>query len=171
MLVSIYADFIGMTFGSTNQAETVLEAMGVMRRKALLGLDEAVVVACDPKGQISLRSEFDPADAEESAARSLLMLLVQAIAEAAPGDQALRPGVIARAQALATCGLDTVLVKSVRARLTPGSSAIFFLIPKESLANANAVETILRLFDGQLHRTTLSEQSAVGLSQMVNMVL
>ena len=84
----IYADFIGMTFNEVNQAETVLEAMGVMRRKALLGLDEAVVVACDPKGQISLRSEFDPADAEESAARSLLMLLVQAIAEAATGGQA-----------------------------------------------------------------------------------
>ena len=169
--MSIYADFIGMTFNSTNQAETVLEAMGIMRRKALLGLDEAVVVACDPKGQISLRSEFDPADAEESAARSLLMLLVQAIAEAATGGQALQPGVTARTQTLATYGLDTVLVESVRARLKPDSSAIFFLIPKESLTNANAVETILRLFDGQLHRTTLSEQSAVGLSQMVNTVL
>ena len=167
----IYADFIGMTFNEVDQAETVLEAMGVMRRKALLGLDEAVVVACDPKGQISLRSEFDPADAEESAARSLLMLLVQAIAEAATGGQALQPGVTARTQTLATYGLDTVLVESVRARLKPDSSAIFFLIPKESLTNANAVETILRLFDGQLHRTTLSEQSAVGLSQMVNTVL
>ena len=119
--MSIYADFIGMTFGSTNQAETVLEAMGVMRRKALLGLDEAVVVACDPKGQISLRSEFDPTDAEESAARSLLMLLVQAIAEAATGGQALQPGVTARTQTLATYGLDTVLVEirqsQVKARL------------------------------------------------------
>ena len=35
-----------------DRAETVLEAMGVMRRKALLGLDEAVVVACDPGGRM-----------------------------------------------------------------------------------------------------------------------
>ena len=167
----IYADFIGMTFGSTNQAETVLEAMGVMRRKALLGLDEAVVVTCDHQGQISVRSEFDPASAEETAATALLMLLVQAIAEAATGDQALQPGVIARAQALATCGLDTVFVESVRARLKPTLLCNLLSHPEESLANANAVETILRLFDGQLHRTTLSEQSAVGLSQMVNRVL
>ena len=164
----IYADFIGMTFNEVDQAETVLEAMGVMRRKALLGLDEAVVVACDPKGQINLRSEFDPTHAEESAARSLLMLLVHAIAGGMAGGQALQPGVTARTQTLATYGLDTVFVESVRARLKPGSSAIFFLIPKESMASANAVETILRLFNGQLHRTTLSEQSAAWLSQVVD---
>ena len=166
--MSIYADFIGMTFNSVNQAETVLEAMGVMRRKALLGLDEAVVVACDPGGRMSVRPEFDPADAEENAATSLLILLVHAIAEGRAGGQALQPGVTARAQTLATYGLDTVLVESVRARLKPGSSAIFFLIPKESMASANAVETILRLFNGQLHRTTLSEQSAAWLSQVVD---
>ena len=157
-----------MTFGSTNQAETVLEAMGVMRRKALLGLDEAVVVACDPKGRVSLRPEFDPADAEETAATALLMLLVHAIAEAEAGGMAAQPGVSARTQTLATYGLDTVFVESVRTRLKPGSSAIFFLIPKESMASANAVETILRLFNGQLHRTTLSDQSAAWLSQVVD---
>jgi uncharacterized membrane protein len=154
---------IVITFDQSSRAETVFEALQLMRRRALYSLDEALVVTRNRQGQVRLHHTHSLANTKKP---DTLDVLVRLILDH-EGDQ--EDGRLAQTEImtdLANTGFDAKFLEIVGRSLQKESSAIFFLVKRTSLGDAEEIVKVLSQFQGDIAHTTITAESETYLNQL-----
>lgn len=164
--MNMNSDLIVITFDDEDEAVKVLDAMQSMRKEPLLKLEQAVVVTKDQAGKVRLRQTRDLAAGGTVAGESVLSLLAGLIFGRSFGivwgidvGKAVRD--------LTGYGFDENFLTAVDKTMENNSSAIMFLVRRDSTSDPNEVLKVLTLFRGKIHQTTLSPQTEAYLEQVL----
>lgn len=155
---------IVITFDQPSRAETVFEALHLMRRRALYSLDEALVVTRNRQGQVRLHHTHSLANTQTSHTLDVLVGLLFA-----KGDEEEENGRYAQTNIktnLSAAGFDLKFLEIIGNSMQEESSAIFFLVKKASLGDANEIIKVLSLFHGSIAQTTITPASEAYLTQL-----
>jgi uncharacterized membrane protein len=156
---------IVITFDRQDRAETVLDALHAMRRWALYSLDEALVVTRNRQGQVHLHHTPTPANTQAPHSLDVIVGLVFA------GKDGTGNGRYATTETkndLADAGFDLKFLEIVGQSMWNDSSAIFFLVKRASLGDANEIIKVLSLFQGQIAHTTITSEAEGYLNQQTD---
>ena len=160
------SDLIVITFDDEDEAEKVLDAMQSMRKEPLLSLEQAVVVTKDRLGRVRLHQTRDLTAGGSVAGESVLSLLAGLILGSALGvvwgiDVGEIMGV------LTEHGFDEKFMTTVEKTMGDNTSAILFLVRRDSTSDPAEVLKVLTLFRGKIHQTTLSPQAEAYLEMVL----
>jgi uncharacterized membrane protein len=135
----VNSDLIVMTFNSSKMAQTVHNSLQAMRKSAILGLDDSVIMTRDGAGQFRLHpgSQSSP---------GLAVRLADLIL---PSPKGVVPGVDG-------VKLDGGFVRAVVSALRNNSSALLIFLGSDSLSDRVELLNALALFRGTIHQTTLA---------------
>lgn len=155
------ADLIVLTFDDMDEAEKVRASIKKQQKAGYMSLDDSAIVVKDKDGKVRVVNEVDRGQKVGVAGGGLMGLLiggmflfpfiglpVMAILTGAIGG-----GIVGR---LADMGIQKEFVKEVTDSLTPGSSALFFIVRDTDFAQ---VEGVLRPYTGKVYHTTLSAEA------------
>lgn len=145
------AHLIVITFDNEQEAGQVREALRRMEKSQYVSLDDAAVIVKDQDGKVRVKDEVDTAVKWGAVGGGGLGLLIAGFFFPVAGI-ALGAAGGALVGKLLDRGVDKQFITDVSEALTPGTSAIFFLI---SSANPNAALAILRPYKGEVYQTTL----------------
>ena len=142
----MHSHLIVMTFEGKGEASGVYDALQQMRGSPLLGLENAAIVTKDSHGRFSITRKRElPCAGKESRhdlAGSAITLLF-----GDPPDEML--------DALAKEGVDDKFREQVLQAMDDGSSALIFLVMRDSDVDRSRLREILTLFKGAVFETTL----------------
>jgi uncharacterized membrane protein len=153
---------IVITFPQPDRAETVFDALQAMRRRALYSLDEALVVTRNRHGQVRLQHTHTLANTQSPHTLEVLVSLLFAEEEVENG----RCSQTDIKTNLSTAGFDLKFLEIIGDSMQEESSAIFFLVKKASLGDANEIVKVLSLFHGSIAQTTITPASEAYLTQL-----
>lgn len=145
----MHSHLIVVTFDREEEAPSVYNALQKMRGSPLLGLEHAAAVTKDSRGRLSAyqkrelsRAGADPGDDLLDAAITLLF-----------GDTP--PDMV---QALIEKGFDDRFREQVVQAMGEDSSALLFLVTRDSQVDRGRLLDILTLFRGRVFETTLPQE-------------
>ena len=127
---------IVITFDQPSRAETVFEALQLMRRHALYSLDEALVVTINQPGQVRLHHAHSLANTQTPDTLDVLVRLILNHEEEQVDGRLTQTEIMAD---LANSGFDIKFLEIVGRSLQKESSAIFFLVKRTSLGDADEI--------------------------------
>jgi uncharacterized membrane protein len=156
---------IVITFDRQDRAETVLDALHAMRRRAFYSLDEALVVTRNRQGQVRLHPT--PTLANTQAPRTLDVIVGLVFA----GEDGVGNGRYATTETkndLADAGFDLKFLDIVSQTMQNDLSAIFFLVKRASLGDANEIIKVLSLFQGKIAHTSITQEVELYLNQLAD---
>jgi uncharacterized membrane protein len=156
---------IVITFDQQDRAETVFDALHAMRRRALYSLDEALVVTRNRQGQVRLHHTHTLANTQAPHTLDVIVGLVFA-GEGGVGNN--RFATTETKNDLADAGFDLKFLEIVGQSMRNDSSAIFVLVKKASLGDANEIIKVLSLFQGQIAHTTITSEAEGYLNQQTD---
>jgi uncharacterized membrane protein len=144
----MHSHLIVVTFDREEEAPGVYDALQKMRGSPLLGLEHAAAVTKDSRGKLSLyqkrelsRAGVDPGDDLPNSAIALLF-------GDPPHDMV---------QALVETGFDDRFREQVVQAMGEDSSALLFLVTRDSDVDRSRLLDILTLFRGRVFETTLPQ--------------
>ncbi len=140
------SDFIVITFDCEARAKIVFDALQVMRKKPLLGLENAIMVNKDNAGRISLLLKRELSVDPRMKGDMLLYHLADLIFGAASFQTE---------AALARFGIDESFRENVNRTMGINSSALLFIVGYDGLGDTIELLNALSLFRGKIHHTTL----------------
>ncbi|MEJ2737071.1 MAG: hypothetical protein P8189_26495 [Anaerolineae bacterium] len=140
------SELMVMTFRRQNKAETVLGAIRVMRKSPILCLEKVVVATRDHTGEITIRPGQQPAAAQEDRDTKILLSLAELIL-GAPDQDAIDD--------ITDRGMDGRFVSEIPRSMEDESSALFVLAREDGLHDAGETRSVLALFRGRIHQTSL----------------
>ncbi len=155
---------IVITFDQPSRAETVFEALHLMRRRALYSLDEALIVTRNRQGQVRLHHSHTLANTQPTHTLDVLVSLMFA-KEAEEGANVRYAQTEIRTN-LSAAGFDLKFLEIMGKSMQEESSALFFLVKKASLGDANEIIKVLSLFHGSIAQTTVTPESEAYLTQL-----
>ena len=135
-----------------------------MRRRALYNLDETLVVSRNRHGQVRLHHTHTLANTQSPHTLDVLVSLLFA-----KDDEEEENGRCAQTDIktnLSTAGFDLKFLEIIGDSMQEESSAIFFLVKKASLGDANEIIKVLSLFHGTVAQTTITPVSEAFLTQL-----
>jgi uncharacterized membrane protein len=145
-----------MTFEREEEASSVYDALQQMRGSPLLGLENAAVVTKDNRGRLAVtqkrelsRAGVDPVDDLVHSAIALLF-----------GDP---PEEVV--QALVSQGFDDRFREQVAQEMVEDSSALHFLLTRDSNVDRGRLLGTLTLFKGRVFETTLPLEVEAALAK------
>jgi uncharacterized membrane protein len=156
---------IVITFDQPSRAETVFEALQLVRRHALYSLDEALVVTRNRPGQVRLHHTHSLSNTQKPDTLDVLVSLIL-YHEVEQEDSRLAQTEIMTD--LANIGFDTKFLEIVGRSLQKESSAIFFLVKRTSLGDADEIVKVLSQFQGDIAHTTITAKSEAYLNQLTS---
>lgn len=156
---------IVITFDQQDRAETVFDALHAMRRRALYSLNEALVVTQNRQGQVRLHHTHTLANTQAPRTLDVIVGLVFAQQN---GDGNNRYATDELKNNLAEAGFDLKFLEIVGQTMNKDSSAIFFLVKRASLGDANEIIKVLSLFQGQIAHTTINPEIEEYLNQLTD---
>lgn len=145
-----HSDLIVIAFEQKEDALLARKALEIMRDRHMFGLEHAAEITCDANGHAALHHHWVPSVHPYGTRRHLALLLSRAMFDIDAAGQRVR---------LAEAGLDEFFLEEVMQALAPNSSALMIYIPNNSTADAHTLLKILALFQGTLHRTTISPEA------------
>jgi uncharacterized membrane protein len=140
-------ELIVTVFKDASEADTVLEALRVMRRSKILALEHVVVVNKDRTGKLRMREEWESEAPPSDGTRKLLGSLANLIFTAPFGETTRR---------LIESGMDEDFFEEIASSLVDDSSALCFLVLPEGSGDADELFNALIHFRGTTYRTTLT---------------
>ena len=155
---------IVITFPQPDRAETVFDALQAMRRRALYSLDEALVVTRNRQGQVRLHHTHSLANTQSPHTLDVLVGLMFAKEE-----EEVENGRYSQSDIktnLSAAGFDLKFLEIIGNSMQEESSALFFLVKKASLGDANEIIKVLSLFHGSIAQTTITPASEAYLTQL-----
>jgi uncharacterized membrane protein len=155
---------IVITFDQPDRAGTVFEALNLMRRRALYSLDEALVVTRNRQGQVRLHHTHTLANTQSPHTLDVLVGLLFA-----KEDEDGENGHYAQTDIktnLSAAGFDLKFLEIIGTSMQEESSALFFLVKKASLGDADEIIKVLSLFHGRISQTTITPASEAYLTQL-----
>ena len=159
------ATLIVITFDQQDRAETVLDALHAMRRRALFSLDEALVITRNWQGHVRLHHTHTLANTQGPHTLDIIAGLVFAQED---GNGNNRYSTYELRKNLADAGFDLKFLEIVGQTMKKDSSAILFLVKRASLGDANEIIKVLSLFQGQIAHTTITPEVEVILNQLTD---
>lgn len=145
---------IVVTFDDPEEAAQVRESLRKGEHAGRLSLDDSAIVVKDQDGKIHVKNELDRGVKVGALGGGLLGLLIGGLIFPIGGLVlgALGGALVGSA---ADLGVSKKFVKEVSESMTPGSSAIFFIVREADPTYALAV---MRNYEGQVFQTTLSQE-------------
>ncbi|HXV99020.1 MAG TPA: DUF1269 domain-containing protein [Anaerolineae bacterium] len=158
---------VAITFADQVKAEAVYKNLQKMEKKHWLNLEDVVLVAKDKSGKVTFKLPMDHTGASgtsESRASLFagLMLGGAAFGAFASADRERLK------KAWAERGFNRQFAEKVGQSLTPESSAIFIMYDPVSDDEKEKVMAQLRGLGGQLYTTSLSEEDATKLQNILD---
>ncbi len=153
---------IVITFDQKDRAETVFNALHAMRRRAIYSLDEALVVTRSREGQVRLHHTETLANTQRAHTLSVILGLVF---EEEGNERGSQTDIKSE---LAACGFDLHFLEIIGREMKDESSAIFFLVRRTSVGDADEIIKVLSFFHGHVSQTTVSPESEAYLSQLAS---
>lgn len=145
-----------VVFDDEEQAGEVRETLKSIQKQGLLSLDDSAIIVKDEDGQVHVKNEMDRGIKVGIAGGGLIGLFIGFLFGGPIGAMllgALGGGAVG---SLADLGIQKSFVKEVTESLTPGSSAIFFIIRD---GNPNAALAALRPYKGKVIHTALPPEA------------
>jgi uncharacterized membrane protein len=131
-----------MTFHDGEMAQTVHNSLQAMRKSAILGLDDSVIITKDGAGQLRL---YPGAQASTGLAGQLADLILRSPERVVP--------------ALDGVELDDGFTKAVVAALHNSNSALLIYLDSGGLGDRVELLNALALYRGTIHQTTLVQRT------------
>jgi uncharacterized membrane protein len=149
------SDLVVITFDNAEEAGKVRETLKSGERSGLLRLDDSAVVVKDEEGKVHVKNEMDRGVAIGAVGGGVVGLLLASVFFPVAGIivGAVLGGLVGKSVDL---GVDQKFVKEVSEDLSPGTSAIFFIIRD---GNADAVAATLRQYQGTVRQTSLPKEA------------
>lgn len=147
-------DLIIMTFDHDEDAQKIYDALHIMRKSPLLGLDDAAMVTVDSNGSATYHRRSKLPSEPDGAYGDLLSLIADLIF-VDPTEVLL--------SAIARMGLDERFLEKVSRMMGNNSSALLFLVAYNSVGDASELLGTLALFKGKIHQTTIPSETNTGL--------
>ena len=145
-----HSDLIIIAFEQKEDALLARKALEIMRDRHLFGLEHAAEITCDAAGHAALHHHWAPSVHPHGTRRHMALMLSRAMFDIDAEGRHFR---------LAEAGLDEFFVEEVMQALAPNSSALMIYVPNHSTTNTHALLKILALFQGTVHRTTISPEA------------
>ena len=139
-----------ITFEDENQAPDVLRSLKNLEQQEMLNLEDAAVIVKNAEGKIQVKNMTETSVKAGAAAGGFLGLLIGGLLFPVAG-LALGAAIGAKLGQHFGNGVDKKFVKEVRESLTPGSSAILFVVNHE---NTNILITALKPFNGKIYQSS-----------------
>ena len=155
---------IVITFDQQERAETVFDALHAMRQRALYSLDEALVVTKNRHGQIRLHHTHTLANTQSPHTLDVLAGLL--FAKEDEEEESGRYTQTDTKTNLSATGFDLKFLEIIGNSIQEESSAIFFLVKKASLGDADEIIKVLSLFHGSIAQTTITPEIEAYLTQL-----
>jgi uncharacterized membrane protein len=152
----MHSHLIVMTFEGEEEAPRVYDSMQRMRGSSLLALEHAAAVTKDDRGRLAIYQKrglssagVDPGDNLTSSAIALLF--------GDPPDEMVR--------ALVKKGFDDRFREQVAQSMGDNSSALLFLVARDSQVDRSRLLNVLTLFKGRVFETTLPLEVETALAK------
>ena len=139
-----------ITFEDENQALAVLRSLKNLEQQEMLNLEDAAVIVKDEEGKVQVKNMTETNVKSGAAAGGFLGLVIGGLLFPVAG-LALGAAIGAKAGKHFGNGVDKKFVNEVRESLTPGSSAILFVVNHE---NTNILITALKPFSGKIYQSS-----------------
>jgi uncharacterized membrane protein len=159
---------VAITFADQAKAESVYKNLQKMEKKHWLNLEDVVLLVKDNSDQVKLRLPMDYTGVDGTT-ESRISLFAGLLFSGGAGF-----GTFATAnrerlkKAWAEHGLNRQFAEKVGQELTPGSSAIFIMYDPVSDEEKEKITAQLRGLGGQLYTTSLSEEEAAKLQNILD---
>ncbi len=139
-----------ITFPDENQAASVLKTLQDMKHEDMLNLDDAAVIVKDADGKVKVKNLTERGVKIGAVAGGFLGLVLGSVLFPFAG---ILLGVAGGALVGKTfqTGLDKQFIKEVQDSLTPGSSAILFIVANE---NVGMLITALEPYNGKIYHSS-----------------
>jgi uncharacterized membrane protein len=147
------SDLIVLTFDNVDEAGRVRESLSELEHHGYLRLNDSAVIVKDAQGKVHVHNQVSSGTkwgAVGGAVLGPLLMFMFPIAGIAVGA-----GLGALVGKLFGTGVDQKFVRDVSQGLTPGSSAIFFLVAE---GDAGQVRAAVEPYKGTVYQTTVSTE-------------
>ena len=146
---------VAITFDNAEEADKVRETLSKGQKGDYISLDDSAVIVMDEEGKAHVENEMDRGAKVGAVGGGFLGLLIGGLMFPVVG---LVIGVVGGALVgkLAAPGIDKQFVEDVEKDLTPGTSAIIFIVRDTNVDYAMAS---LRPYKGKIYQTSLPAES------------
>jgi uncharacterized membrane protein len=160
------SDLIVITFDDADEALKVFDAMQAMRKEPLLNLEQSIIITRNRTGKIRLHQTRD-LTANDNVANGDVLGLLAGLILGNPMGVVWGIEVGEARLELARQGFDDKFGQVIATSMGNNSSAIFFLIRRDSRSDRDEVLNVLGLFKGKVHHTTITPEIDRYLLQII----
>ena len=158
---------VAITFPDQAKAEAVFKNLQKMEKKHWLNLEDVALVLKDKSGKVTFKLPLDYSGASGSSESRVSLFAGLMLGGAAFGTFASANRERLR-KAWAEHGLNRQFAEKVGQELTPGTSAIFIMYDPVGEEEKEKVLAQVRGLGGQLYTTSLSEEEAANLQNLLD---
>ena len=149
------SSLVVITFDDPDEAAQVRESLKKASHQGLVSLNDSAVITKDADGNANVHNELDRGVKVGAVGGGALGLLIGGLLFPV-GGLIIGAAVGALIGSLTDKGISKDFVKQVSDDLGPNTSAIFFIVRE---ANASAVLSILRQYEGNVYQTSLDSEA------------
>jgi uncharacterized membrane protein len=149
------SNILAITFNDENQALSVLKSLKSLANQDMLKLDDAAVIVKDAEGKIQVKNLTERNVKGGAVAGGLLGLLIGGLLFPVAGLALGAAGGALIGKSLGN-GVDKQFVKDVQESLTPGSSAILFIVSHE---NTGILIAALEPYSGKIYQSSFDSDA------------
>jgi uncharacterized membrane protein len=149
------SNILAITFNDENQALSVLKSLKSLANQDMLKLDDAAVIVKDAEGKIQVKNLTERNVKGGAVAVGLLGLLIGGLLFPVAGLALGAAGGALIGKSLGN-GVDKQFVKDVQESLTPGSSAILFIVSHE---NTGILIAALEPYSGKIYQSSFDSDA------------
>lgn len=148
-----------ITFEDEEQAPRVLQSLKGLEHERLLNLKDAAVIVKDVEGKVHIKNMVESGVKVGAVTGGALGLLIGGLLFPVAGILMGLAGGALIGKTLET-GVDKKFIKEVRDSLTPGSSAILFIVGSE---NVGLLVTALEPYSGKIYQSSFDSEAEAGI--------
>jgi uncharacterized membrane protein len=148
------SNILVITFEDEDQGLSVLRSLKSLANQDMLSLDDAAVITKDSKGKVQVKNMTEKNVAVGAVAGGLVGLALASFLFPIAGIAIGAAGGAVLGKTLGN-GVDKQFIKDVTEAITPGSSAILFIVSRE---NTGMLITALEPYSGKLYQTSFDSE-------------
>jgi uncharacterized membrane protein len=148
-----------ITFEDEEQAPRVFQSLKGLEHERLLNLKDAAVIVKDAEGKVHIKNMVESGVKVGAVTGGALGLLIGGLLFPVAGILMGLAGGALIGKTLET-GVDKKFIKEVRDSLTPGSSAILFIVGSE---NVGLLITALEPYSGTIYQSSFDSEAEAGI--------
>jgi uncharacterized membrane protein len=148
------SNILVITFDDEDQGLSVLRSLKGLANQDMLTLDDAAVITKDSKGKVQVKNMVEKNVKVGAVAGGMIGLALASFLFPIAGIAIGAAGGAALGKTLGD-GVDRQFIKDVTESLTPGSSAILFLVSRE---NTGVLVSALEPYSGKIYQTSFDSE-------------